>query len=82
MTMPFATDFATYFSNFRVDLESDKYLSNTFDPILLMWHDEAPGLKVENEDEENIENLGSCFPLSKKGLQYPLSIFNRHNSRL
>ena len=47
-----------------------------------MRHNEAPGPEIENEDEENIENPGFCSLLSKGGLQYPPSIFDRHNSRL
>lgn len=80
--MLFAIDFATEFSSFRVDLKPDKYLSNAFDPILPMRHDEAPGSEVENEDEEDIENPDPRFPLSEGDIQHPLSIFDRYNSRL
>ena len=80
--MSFSTDFATEFSSFRRDLEPDKYSSTASDPILPARLDEVPGPEVENEDEEDIENPGPCSPLSERGLQYLLSIFDRHNSRL
>lgn len=66
--MSFAIDFATEFSSFKVDPEADKYLSNTSDLILLMWHDEAPERKVENENEKDIQNLGPCSLFSKGGI--------------
>ena len=80
--MSFATDFATEFSSFRVDPEPNKYSSNAFDPILPTRHNEVPGPKVENEDKEDIKNPGPRFHLCGRGLQYPPSIFDRHNCRL
>lgn len=87
--MSFLTKFAADFSSFRIDLEPDKYLFNAFDPPLSAQQDEAPGLKVENKDEEDIENLfdfnrrlGPCSPTSERGLQHLPSIFDRHSSRL
>lgn len=65
--MLFTIDFAMEFSGFRVDLEPDKYFSNAFNLILLIWYNETQGLEVENEDKENIENLGPRFSLSKRG---------------
>lgn len=66
--MSFVINFATEFFSFKVDLKTDKYLSNTFDLIVLMQYDEVLGLKIENEDKENIENLGACSFLSKKSI--------------
>ena len=80
--MSFATDFASEFSSFKVDPEPDKYLSNAFDPILLTRHNEAPRPEVENEDEEDIKTSGLRSLLSKRGLQYPSSIFDKHNFQL
>lgn len=80
--MLFAIDFATEFSSFKVDPEADKYLPNTSNPILLMWHDEAPKPEVENKDKDDIENLGPRFLFSKGSIQHLSSIFDRHNFRL
>lgn len=49
------------FSNFRIDPKLDKYLSNAFNLILLIWHNEVLGLEVRNEGKENIKNPGPCF---------------------
>lgn len=74
--MSFAINFIIEFFSFRVNPESNKYLSNISDPILPMQHNEAPKPKIENEDKEDIKNLGPCCLLFKRGLQHPLSIFN------
>ena len=55
---------------------------NASDLIIPTRHDEAPGLEIENEDEEDIENPGPRSSLPEGGLQHPPSIFDRHNSRL
>lgn len=80
-------EFAVDFSSFRIDPEPDKYLSNASNLPLLAWQDKIPGPKVEKEDEKDIENLfdfnqrlGPCSPTSKKGLQHPLSIFDKYSS--
>lgn len=69
--MQFAADFSSY----KIDSETDKYLSNTFNLLLLMRKDETSGPEVKNEDEKNIENLfnfnqklGFCSLASKRGL--------------
>ena len=80
--MSFVIDFAIKFLSFRVNPELDKYLSNTFDPILPMRQNEIPRPEIENEDKEDIENPGPYSLLSKEGLQHPPSIFDRYNSRL
>ena len=80
--MSFVMDFATEFSSFRVDPEFDKYSSNASDPIIPIRPDEASGLEVENEDEEDIEKPGPRPLLLDGGLQHSPSIFGKHNSRL
>ena len=80
--MSFARNFTIKFSSFKFDSELDKYLFNASNAILQTRYNEVPGLEVENEYEKNIENPGPHFFLSKEGLQYPLSIFDRHDSRL
>ncbi len=78
--MSFTIDFATEFSCFRVDPELDEYSSNASDLILPMRYNKALKPEVENKDEEDIENPGSCFPLSKGDIQHLPSIFDKHNS--
>ena len=66
--MSFATNFAIEFPSFRIDSEPNKYLFNTSNPFLLIQHNKASRLEIKNEDEEDIENPGSRFFLSKKDL--------------
>ena len=65
-------DFATKFSSFRIDLKLDKYSSNISNPILSMWHNKTPKPEIENEDKEDIKNLG---PHSL----YPKEVYNIHH---
>ena len=66
--MSFAIDFAIEFSSLKINLKSDKYLSNTSNPILLMRHYEVLRPKKENEDKKDIENLGLYCLLSKRDI--------------
>lgn len=50
--LSFAINFGIKFSSFRFDSEPGKYLSNIFDPILLMQYIKALGLEVKNEDKK------------------------------
>lgn len=72
----FVIDFDIDFSSFKVDSEPDKYLSNAFNPILLIRHNEVPGPEVKNGNEKDIKNPGHRFFLSKRSLQHLPSIFN------
>lgn len=67
--------FAADFSSFKINSETDKYLSNTFNLLLLVRQDETSGSEIKNGNEKNIENLfnfnqklGLCFFASKRGL--------------
>lgn len=55
--MSFSTKFIVNFCSFRIDLKSDKYLSNTSNLFLLAQLDKALRSKIENKDEKNIKNL-------------------------
>lgn len=65
-----------------VNLILNKYLSNVFDLILLIYYNKISRVKIKNIDEKAIKNLGSHFFLSEKSIQYLPSIFNKHNSWL
>lgn len=89
ISMLLLIEFASDFSSFRIDSKPDKYLSNTFDLLLLARQVKVTAFEIENEGEQDIENLfdlyqilGPCFSTSEKGLSYPLSIFDRHSSWL
>lgn len=56
--MSFITNFGTDISSFRVNPKYDKYLFNTFDPILLIQYNEILRPEIEIEDKKNIENPG------------------------
>lgn len=87
--MSFPTKFVVDFSSFRIDPKPHKYLSNAFNLPLSVQQNEVPGPEIENEDKEDIKNLfdfnqrlGACSSISKRDLQHPSFIFDRHSSQL